>query len=464
MDLSLGEIAAVLGVPLENAESVVVNGVSTDSRTLKKGMVFFALRGEKFDGHCFVDEVFQKGACGVVVDREWESLQSLGKNQVIFRVADPLKSLQEIASFYRQKFRIPVIAVTGTNGKTTTKEMISEVLRTRYRVMKSPGNFNNHIGVALSVCEWQKSGEIAILEMGTNHFGEIRSLCEIARPTHGVITNIGKGHLEFFHNIEGVVRAKAELLDYLKEEGTAFLNADDSYLRSLRNRVCKTVTYGFSGECDIQGDEAEIDKTGFPRMKLDGEMVRLSVQGYCNLYNALAAAAVGWIFVVPWNKIRDALRNYGPMTMRMELFKLSGMVVLNDAYNANPSSVHQALMTLQVMNGLRRRIAVLGDMLELGESSLEEHRRIGELVVELGIDAFFGYGPDMRIATDRARDLGLKMTFHFESKADLLEAMHSWLEEGDGILVKGSRGMKMEEVVEGIICSKNRGVSCVEAQ
>jgi len=446
VDLTLGETAKVLSVPLRGGDSIPVRGVSTDSRTLKKGMLFFALRGERYDGHCFVDEVLAKGACGAVVEQKW--LSPGRKEKILLPVTDSLRALQDVASHYRQKFRFPVVAVTGTNGKTTTKEMISSVLATQYRVMKSPGNLNNHIGVALSVCAWEEGGELAVVEMGANHFGEIRRLCEIVRPTHGLITNIGKGHLEFFTNIEGVVRAKAELLEFLGGEGKTFLNGDDPHLFPLKNIAGEVVTYGFSDRCDLRGEDLGVDGSGFPRMKVGEATVRIPVPGRHNLYNGLAAAVVGRAFGISWSAIKEGLESCHSMEKRMELLKFGGVTILNDTYNANPSSVPLVLMTLRAMKGVKRRIAVLGDMLELGKRSEEEHRNVGEWVVESGMDVFFCYGMEMGVAAERAKELGINQVRHFNSKSDLVEVLENFLEEGDLVLVKGSRGIEMEEIVE----------------
>jgi len=448
VDITLGEIAEVLGAQLCCDGSTRIKGVSIDSRTLKKGMLFFALRGDNYDGHSFLGEVFEKGAVGAVVDGEKISSNKYGNAEILLKVVDPLRALQDVASYYRRKFNIPVISVTGTNGKTTTKEMIAAVLSTRYRVVKSPGNLNNHIGVALSICNWNRNEECAVVEMGTNHFGEIRRLCEIARPTHGLITNIGKGHLEFFGNEEGVVKAKSELLQFLDDKGKAFLNGDDQYLFPLKDRVSDTVTYGFSDRCDIRGYDLGVDESGFPSMKIGEEKIKIFIPGRHNLINGLAAAAVGRSFEISWEDIRDSLESYRPMKKRMEIVESSGIMIINDTYNANPVSVHHALSTLSDIKKIKRRIVVLGDMLELGKSSEVEHRKIGELISDLGIDIFFSYGTEMKAASKRAKELGVNVVEHFDSKAELATRLQQIIKPDDGILVKGSRGMRMEEVVE----------------
>ncbi len=448
MDLTLGEIAEVLGAQLFCDGSTRIKRVSIDSRTLKKGMVFFALSGDRYDGHSFLGEVFEKGAAGAVVDEKKVSLNEYGNGKILLKVADPLRALQDVASYYRRKFNVPIISVTGTNGKTTTKEMIAAVLSTRYRVVKSPGNLNNHIGVALSVCSWSRDDEYAVVEMGANHFGEIYRLCEIARPTHGLITNIGKGHLEFFGSEEGVARAKSELLQFLGNNGKAFLNGDDQYLFHLRDLVRDTVTYGFSNRCDIRAYDLGADESGFPSMKVGEKKIKIFIPGRYNLINGLAAAAVGRSFGISWEAIQKSLESYRPMKKRMEVIELSGTTIINDTYNANPVSVQHALSALSDMKKIRRKIVVLGDMLELGKSSETEHKKIGELIAELGIDIFFSYGAEMEAASKRAKELGVDVVEHFDSKTELGARLQQIIKEDDGILVKGSRGMKMEEVVE----------------
>jgi UDP-N-acetylmuramoyl-tripeptide--D-alanyl-D-alanine ligase len=450
LDLTLTDVAKILNVDLKKNNLVPIDGFSTDSRTLREGMLFFALNGEHFDGHRFIDDVFRKKACGAVVSHEWYKKHGQNTGEILLPVNDPLTALQDVATHIRRSFKIPVVAITGTNGKTSTKEMIASVLETKYVVMKSQGNLNNHIGLPLSIGDWNREGEIAIVEMGTNHFGEIKRLCEIAQPTHGVITNIGKGHLEFFGDLEGVARAKGELLEYLRLSGVAFLNGDDPCLLSRKGIVKKTIMFGFSDGCDIRGEELGIDSNGFPEMKLGGRIVKISVPGWCNLYNGLAAAAVGRSFGVSWEDICDTLGRFRTMDRRMEVINLSGVIIINDAYNANPSSVKQSLVTLRQMNNTGRKILVLGDMLELGEGSEPEHRNVGGEAVLMGIDALFCYGPMMKVAVESAYKSGLGKAKHFNTKIALSDELNHYVRQGDIVLVKGSRGMRMEDVVDAL--------------
>ncbi len=450
MNLTLQEIIHLLGTQSPADAPKQVKGVSIDSRTIQSGMLFFALQGERVNGHDFIDEVFQKGACGAVVEKQRYASIKQNQNDLLIPVEDPLAALQSVAACYRQRLAIPVIAVTGTNGKTTTKEMIAAVLGKRFKVMKSPGNYNNHIGLALSLCGWDRKGEIGVVEMGTNHFGEIFRLCQIAQPTHGVITNVGKGHLEFFKSVEGVSRAKAELLEYLRDSGEVFINGDDPYLYALKNFVKKTVTYGFSDHCDIRAQMLGKNGLGLPRMKIEEHIVNLPVPGEFNLYNGLAAVSVGKAFGISWEEISEGLDHFQPVNKRMDILQFSDIVILNDTYNANPTSMQEALKALQMIQKEGRKIAVLGDMLELGEMSQEEHRLLGEEIVDCGLDFFFGYGTEMKEAIEYAKSLGYQEAHHYDSKEKIIGALQSLLKNNDAVLVKGSRSMRMEEVVEGL--------------
>jgi UDP-N-acetylmuramoyl-tripeptide--D-alanyl-D-alanine ligase len=451
MHFTLEQIAQILNVPLTGDGSLIPSGISTDSRSLKRNMLFFALEGEHDNGHNYLTDVFQNGACGAVVDRNWQILDDKQKHQSIIRVESPLKALQTVAAAYREQYQFPVIAVTGSNGKTSTKEMVARVLGKQYRVTKSPGNLNNHIGLALSIYQWQTSDDMAVLEMGTNHFGEIHRLCEIARPTHGIITNIGKGHLEFFHDLEGVFRAKTELLDFLDSDSTVFLNGDDPFLQRIKNKKKQIVTYGLSDGCTVHPIEWGMDALACPWMKIDKEQIQLTVPGKCQLYNGLAALAVGQAFQIPSDQIREALSSFKPVDKRMEKFKIDGIVIINDSYNANPTSVEQGIITLSSIQTLKRRLVCLGDMLELGAMSKMEHEKIGEIVVKHQLDALFCYGSETLATIEKAKKLGLKSAHHFDSKSELNVFLYSYLQEGDGLMVKGSRGMKMEEVVQSLL-------------
>jgi UDP-N-acetylmuramoyl-tripeptide--D-alanyl-D-alanine ligase len=451
VNLTLADIARLLKAAFDPERDVRVSGITIDSRSVRPGDVFFAFAGVRTDGHAFVADAFDRGAVAAVTDASRTDAPDAPPDRWIFRVPDTLAALQDVASGYRALFSMPVVAVTGTNGKTTTKEMIAAVLAGRFRTVKTEGNLNNHIGVPLSVCAWDKSREAAVVEMGANHFGEIRRLCEIVRPTHGVITNIGRGHLEFFGDEDGVLKAKSELLEWLSRDGTAFLNGDDPRLAGVRRMVPRTVVWGFGGGCDVTGRMLRADASGMSGFELDGRRFRVPMPGSHNLYNALAAAAVGLAFGVDPEAVQDALIRFTPPGLRTEITDVGGVRVINDAYNANPSSVEQAVLSLKSMSGLKRRAVVLGDMLELGDRSEEEHRRIGAFVADVRPNLFLCCGAGMRLAAESAEEKGMRNVRHFENTDGMAGVMAEWLREGDGVLIKGSRGMKMETVAAELI-------------
>jgi UDP-N-acetylmuramoyl-tripeptide--D-alanyl-D-alanine ligase len=450
VNLTLADIAEILGNALSADDDRVVRGVSIDTRTLRPGDVFFALSGSRSDGHAFVHEAFERGAAAAVVEVTWNPGNPQLDGKPLFRVPDPLGALQRLAARYREGVSFPVLAVTGTNGKTTTKDMIAAVLGSRFRCAKTEGNLNNHIGVPMSVCAWDQSLEIAVLEMGANHSGEIRELCRIAKPTHGVITNIGKGHLEFFGDEDGVLRAKSELLEALPPGGIAFLNGDDERLARVRSLAANTVLFGFSGECHVRGESVKEDPAGCS-MTVEGRRIRIPLPGKYNLSNALAAVAVGRAFGVSWDDLESSLGRAGAAAQRSERLVAGGVRILNDTYNANPSSVEQAVLAWRTAPQLKHRAVVLGDMLELGDHGPEEHRRIGKAVADARPNAFFAIGEGMRLAAEAARAEGMRNVHHFTSKNELVQALVAWAREGDGVLVKGSRGMRMEEIVDGLV-------------
>lgn len=448
MDFSLSDIARILNLEKKGLDTTPVYGISIDSRTLQPGMVFVALKGNHFDGHAFIKEAFSKGAVAVIAEKNRTPLEDFS-GKVLFEVPDSLWALQQVAKAYRKKFSFPIVAITGSNGKTTTKEMMAQILNTQFQTFKTPGNLNNHIGVPLSICQWHHGGEVGVMEMGANHFGEIRALCEIAQPTHGVITNIGKAHLEGFGDIHGVLKAKAELLEYLSHSGTAFLNGDDPLLKTVEKMASHTVTFGFGEGCDVRGIPLESKNENGLFMEVEGHPISLPMKGKHNLYNALAAIAVARNFQVSWENITKALSEFTPPGMRMEWISLSnGVILINDAYNANPSSMEQGLREFASIPGFVRYVAVLGDMAELGNATLNEHEKLGELLSDLSVSAVFCTGPAMKTACNVAKEKGLSQVFWFEDALELAKTLASWVKPGDGIFVKASRAMGMEKVVE----------------
>lgn len=430
--------------------------VSTDSRTVSPGEVFFALRGENFDGHRFVSDAVRKGASCAVVDRKWlRKNKALAMSLPLVAVEDTNRALGDLARIYRRKFSMPVVAVGGSNGKTTTKEMMAKVLGQRFKVAKTPGNHNNQVGVPLTIFGFSKSHEIAVVEIGTNHFGEIDRLCNILEPDAGLITNIGSEHLEFFRNLGGVRREEGSLFDYLmKTKGIAFTNADDRSLVDLSAKISRKFTYGFQGRTrrDLRGRLFGFDRKGCALFEIEyggkTELVHLSIPGVHNAVNALAAAAVGLHFGIGRTEIKKALDSFRPYEKRMQAVKVGGVTILNDTYNSNPESAIGAVRWLSMVQTKGRRIAVFADMLELGDSAEREHQRIGKAIAGEKIDYLFTFGRMSR-QTAAAAD-GKVDTESFSDKKKLARRLASLVSPGDVVLVKGSRGMKMEEIVNAL--------------
>ncbi len=434
-----------------------ITGVSTDSRSVKQGDIFFALRGEKFNGHDFLDNVIQDRATVVCVEKAWfdekgKRLETSGMPTLV--VKDTIRALGELARVYRRKFNIPVLAVGGSNGKTTTKEMISSILRQKYQVLSTEGNLNNHIGVPQTLFRLEKKHKAAVVEIGTNHPGEIAYLCEVLEPTHGLVTNIGHEHLEFFGDLNGVAKAEGELFAWLaKQSGrraAAFVNADDRRLVKQANRVSKKITYGFrTSGVAVKGTLRGFDNNACAEVEVKPKggkafKIQLGVPGEHNAMNALAASAVGLALKVPASKIQKALKSFSAVNKRMQVLQVGGFTVINDTYNANPDSVIAALQTLGSMQTTGKRIAVLGDMFELGGSSEEGHKLVGEAAGKMGVEYLLTHGKNAKLIHDAAV---AKFKAHYDQKNVLAEYLSELLTVGDVVLVKGSRGMKMEDVV-----------------
>ncbi|MBN1780201.1 UDP-N-acetylmuramoyl-tripeptide--D-alanyl-D-alanine ligase [bacterium] len=456
MQWTLEDMIRILDIQGTDAHGPVT-GISLDTRSLKPGQLFVALRGGHTDGHDYVAQAFRQGACAAIVASSFAGNTGLPQNTgPLLAVEDPLTALQVLAAHAREAFRGTVIAVTGTNGKTTTREMIARVLSQSYRVHRTAGNLNNHIGVPLSILDCPGDAEIMVLEMGMNHHGEIRRLCEIARPDMGVITNVGRGHLAFFKDVADVARAKAELLESLSGHGTAFVNGDDVHLQPYHGSAFSTVLYGFGEHCDVQAvpRPSEIG----PALSFENILIVLRIPGQVQLYNALAAIAVGRAFQVPTEAMKSALESFQACDMRMQVMTVCSMKIINDVYNANPDSMIAAVRTLTGMKTVSRRIAILGDMLELGTTSVQEHQKLGAWLAGQSVDLFAGVGPGMQRAVESALEAGHEDARAYPDVESILADIDGLTEPGDTVLVKGSRGMHMETVVDAL----KTCVHCVE--
>lgn len=435
-----------------------INGVSIDSRTVKKSEAFFAIKGESTDGHKFLKDVVKKGVSLVVINsRNLAAVKKILSETSYITVTDTILALGELARNHRRKFDIPVLCIGGSNGKTTTKDLVSAVLSSNFNVLKTEGNFNNHIGLPLTLLRLNKKHEFAVLEVGCNHFGEIKYLNGIAEPCFGMVTNIGKEHLEFFKTEKGVAKAEFELYDYLRmKNGICFMNMDDKFIREYAKKVNdkNKCTYSYGYKTDLKGKFVRFNKDFEPVIKIsDGDNefeLRIATFGKHSIYNGLAAAAVGLYFGVSKAKIKKALGNFKQASSkRMEITKSRGIIFVNDAYNSNPNSVVMGLETLNEYNGRGEKYIVLSDMLELGKTSRKEHSEIGKMVKKMGFRNLYTYGPDSYSTFKSA--IGIENNFYFDTKEDMTGMLKAVLNEGDVVYIKGSRGMKMEEVLNGLL-------------
>jgi UDP-N-acetylmuramoyl-tripeptide--D-alanyl-D-alanine ligase len=441
-------------IGFDGVKNFKILGISIDSRTIKAGELFIAIRGDQFDGHNFISKAIEMGAAGIIVDRRWADANATMMVSIHIprlTVENTIHALGHLARTYRRKYAIPFIAVGGSNGKTTTKEMLKSILSHKYSVLCTEGNFNNHIGVPQTLFRLKKKHKIAVIEIGTNHPGEIEYLCSVLEPTHGLITNIGREHLEFFGSVEGVAKAEGELFDWLaKYNGTSFVNTDDKYLVHFTKRARKTVRYGFSSRsASIKGTIKSFNANAQALLRVkplakNAFDITVGAPGEHNAQNALAATAVGLALKVPRVNIQKALGSFQSSSKRMQIQRTAKITILNDTYNSNPDSTLAALATLHTMESKGKKIAVLSDMLELGHQAKELHQQIGKDLAQYSVDILFTVGALSKYTHDAAF---VETKAHFENKTVLTEHLLHTLGDGDIVLIKGSRGMKMEEVV-----------------
>lgn len=458
MKMTLGEIAAAVKGELRGGDpSKEVRGVSTDSRTLCPGEVFFALKGPRFDGHQFLEEVQQKGGAGAVVEREVEVAMPL------IMVSSTLYALGDLAAYWRGRFKGKVIGVTGSCGKTTTRELIAHLLSASgLKVSSSPKNFNNHIGLPLSILSAFPADDAVVLEMGMSGPGEIAYLSRIARPDVGVITNVGPVHLEAFpEGIKGIQKAKGEILEGMGAGSVLIYNDDDPLVEGIASGFQgEKVPFGTSQRALVRGEEVQFSPQGTAfhlETPWGRARVRTKLLAGGGLYCALAASAVGLWLGLEVERVAEALEVFEPPPMRMRWRTVMGVRLLEDAYNSNPLALKNALWALALAEG--RKIAVLGDMAELGCWAEEYHREAGRWCAECGVWALFLLGHWGWAIAEGAMEKGFKGPIFFcRDHEELVHSLRDLLREGDVVLVKGSRSMKMERVIElleGGLCSTN---------
>ena len=451
---------AIGGQLLQGDPDCLFRGVSINSRTVSKGALFVCTKGERFDGHDFLADVIDKKVGGIILSNP-EKLP-VESGPFVIQVPDTLKALQDLAGFQRKRFPLKVVAVTGTNGKSTTKEMIASILETKFKTLKTQGNLNNHIGLPLTLLEREPSHEVGVLEMGMSAMGEIKRLAEIAQPDIGVITNISEGHLVQLKNLKDIQSAKGELFDSLTEKGTAIVNADDPLVLELaRSLRARTVTFGIDQPADVRASEIESkDNLGFQcKVKLFAKTlsIRLPYLGYCNIYNTLAALATGYSLGIQEETMSRGLENYQHMSQRNEQVRHKGIDLINDTYNANPRSMTEALKTLDNFKTQGRRIFVIGDMLELGARSIPAHKNLGEEIAQSKANILVTVGKLAGLSAKSAQTLAgekiqiMEFADHQEAAEFLIQEARS----GDCVMFKGSRGTAMEKILQIFIADNN---------
>ena len=454
LTLKISEVLEATGGQLISGSiETTVSGVSTDSRKISRGCLFIPLVGERFNGHDYINKALEEGAAAVLTQQDESGLE----NRCFIRVDDTSGALRDIAAFYRKKFSIPFVGITGSVGKTSTKDMIACVVGSKLSVLKTEGNLNNEIGVPLTIFNLDKTYEAAVLEMGMSGAGEIGRLTAIIKPDVAVITNIGMSHIEKLGSRQNILKAKLEILEALNPDGLVILNGDDALLVGMKNLLkFRTVLYGMDEGVDYRA--CNINSHGesgtFFDITLGGREynIHIPVPGVHNVHNALAAVAVGCELGIPMEDIIKGIAGFSPSKMRMDIISFNGMKIINDVYNASPNSMEAGINVLSEIDLKSRKTAVLGDMLELGEWAEKAHFDVGKYASAAGIELIIAVGINARFIADGAISAGHpgKQVKYFRSNTEALDYLQKNLNSGDVILVKGSRGMKMEEIVKGL--------------
>ena len=445
-------LKATRGKLISGSKSVPIRSISIDSRTIKRQEAFLAIKGNNFDGHDYITQAIKKGASCII--KEEKNKNKVRGSVACIEVKDTLKALGDIAGFWRKRFDIPVIAVSGSNGKTTAKDMIAWVLSQKFKVLKNEGTKNNQIGLPLTVLNLDDSYDLVVLELGTNHPGEIEYLTSVARPNIGVITNIGHAHLEYFGNLSGVFKEKAALIHNLNNPAIAVLNADDRFLKNEITKKTKrtfVVGFGIKNQSDFFASNIVQHKYSLNFCVNRRQEFKLNTLGYNNIYNALIAGAIARIFGLDYKDIAARLTNFNFPRGRLRFIRSGNIGFIDDTYNSNPNSLKQALNALDKFQTAGRKIFIMGDMLELGRKARAFHIQAGREAAKI-CDSLIAVGRFSKLAADSAKDSGLSIENIFtcrttQEAAKILRARLS-VKNSDIVLVKGSRAMKMEEVLK----------------
>ncbi|RPH97606.1 MAG: UDP-N-acetylmuramoyl-tripeptide--D-alanyl-D-alanine ligase [Calditrichaeota bacterium] len=457
MELTLREIIHLegCGYVASSLPDGELAGVSTDSRTVGRNELFVALRGDNHDGHQYLSTAFERGAAAALVDSKWFQSQAPASSSPVIVVDNTLDMFQSIARYYRQKMDPQVVALTGSTGKTTCKELIHAVLAPVFRTLRNIKSFNNHVGVPTTLLQLTREHQILVAELGTSGFHEIERLSYLVEPDICLLLNIGHAHLEFLHDLEGVARAKMEIFDFAANDVVAVYNADDDVLQRQKYPAGKILTFAVERKADIRGRIISCDEQGRYTFQFEDQTIRLQLAGRHMVYNALAALAIGKLFDIKSSLMSHALENAAAAEHRLQIHDVNSRRIIDDVYNSNPSSCRAALQTLhdmQVKDG-GRRIGVLADMLELGAAAESEHVRLAEIAKQLNIDVLFLFGDACRSTAARAQELGM-VSCHFSNQEELAQAIQDFWKRDDLVLIKGSRSMHMERVVDALIEKK----------
>jgi len=443
-------IKATKGQLVKGDQNFQIRSISIDSRSIKKSDLFIAIKGDNFDGHDFIGNAIKSGASGIILSSRHSPLKTLSPAFII-KVSNTLKALQNLAKYYRGKFDIPIIGITGSNGKTTVKDMTESILSQKLRITGTIGNYNNQVGVPLTAFRLSKDTRAGIFEVGISSYKEMKNLGDIIYPDIAVITNINIAHMQYFKTVRNLVNAKAKLLDFVPKEGTAILNADDKYFSFLKaSAKCRIISFGIKNKADVMAENVSLLPTS-TKFLLNGDIkISLTIPGIHNVYNALAATAVSLQFSKDLNLLREGLRSFKPPEMRMQIIRTKNLTIINDAYNANPASTKAALEVFMNINAKGRKIFIFADMFELGTCEVSEHRKIGKLVLESQIDIFITVGELAGLSAATAKESGLSENkiFSFKNTEEAGEKLLSILQSNDTLLLKGSRAMRLENILE----------------
>lgn len=450
---TLEEILSATGADVVRKKEESFHDVVTDTRKISKGDLFVALKGERFNGEDFAGAAVEKGAAGVLVTSSCPEENLRGIGETLLKVGDTQRAYQEIAHLWRKKFDLPVVAITGSNGKTTTKELVAAVLSAKGKVLKTQANFNNEIGLPLTLLGLGKEHKSAVVEIGMRGLHQIESLAPVAEPSVGIVTNVGETHMELLGSMDNIARAKAELVEAIPPGGTVILNGDNAYVAAMKDKAAdgvKVLTFGMEHPADIHGENIRTEE-GMTKFETvyEGERheYHLPMMGRHNVYNALAAIAAGYALGLSSEEIHNGLLHSEAAKMRFEVQQKNGMKIVNDAYNASPMSMTAAINTLsEIAEG--RKIAVMGDMLELGAAASEAHHRVGTELAEKGFAAVVTCGDMGAKIAAGAEEGGIREVFRCASHEEAADVLKKILRPGDHVLFKGSRGMQMEKIID----------------